>query len=375
MADYNFEMTGQPDQVDLATNPDLANAWYAYSGTSPAPATTWQTAPDFATNSPAAISHYQDSGLAQPFSQADIQAAVDPRTISYGYNNTPYAGVKSNVPGLISGGEYQVNPQTGKFILDANGNPTPVPLDPNRGKSGSFDSFMEMAIPAFIGAASIPVLGGLGMQALGGLGAFGEAAGATTQALPYTSSFDAANLYSNGITSSTQLGDILASTGIDPFLAADMGNLAAQGLSADAISQILGYSYTPAELAGTGIDALGTAAGGNALANLLKGAKSVIGTGAPLMKALGSVGGAAGLSGALKNPTGATGGTSSTGLGSSFAQAKGNQNPFYFGTQAPVASATQSKADPFAALNVQQMTPQQQYNPLAALLKEGIYRG
>jgi len=33
------------------------------------------------------------------------------------------------------------------------------------------------------------------------------------------------------------------------------------------------------------------------------------------------------------------------------------------------------KGDPFAALNVQQMTPQQQYNPLAALLKEGIYRG
>ena len=202
-----------------------------------------------------------------------------------------------------------------------------------------------------------------------------EGAGAITEALPYTSSFDAANLYANGITSSAQLGDILAATGIDPFLAADMGNLAAQGLSADAISQILGYSYTPAELAGTGIDALGTAAGGNALANLLKGAKSVIGTGAPLMKALGSVGGAAGLSGALKNPTGATGGTTSSGLGSSFAQAKGNQNPFYFGTQTPVASSTQSKADPFAALNVQQMTPQQQYNPLAALLKEGIYRG
>jgi hypothetical protein len=204
-----------------------------------------------------------------------------------------------------------------------------------------------------------------------------DAAGAATQALPYTSSFDAANLYANGITGSTQLGDILTSTGIDPFLAADMGNLASQGLSADAISQILGYSYTPAELAGTGIDALGTAAGGNALSNLLKNAKSVIGSGAPLMKALGSVGGAAGLSGALKNPTGATGGTgtASTGLGSSFAQAKGNQNPFYFGTQTPVASATQSKADPFAALNVQQMTPQQQYNPLAALLKEGIYRG
>lgn len=234
------------------------------------------------------------------------------------------------------------------------------------------------------GYATLAGVAALGLGGAGALGLFGEGAalgaegaGALTEALPYTSSFDAANLFANGITDSAQLGDILASTGIDPFLAADMGNLASQGLSADAISQILGYSYTPAELAGTGIDALGTAAGGNALADLLKGAKSLIGSGAPLMKALGSVGGVKGLSGALKNPTGTTGigSTGSTGMGATFAQAKGNQNPFYFGTQTPVASPSQSKADPFAALNVQQLTPQQQYNPLAALLKEGIYRG
>jgi hypothetical protein len=226
------------------------------------------------------------------------------------------------------------------------------------------------------GAAALG-LGGAGALGLLGEGAAlgAEGAGAVTQALPYTSSFDAANLFANGITDSAQLGDILTSTGIDPFLAADMGNLASQGLSADQISQILGYSYTPAELAGTGIDALGTAAGGNALADLLKNAKSVIGSSAPLMKALGKTGGASALAGALKNPTGATGGTASNGIGATFAQAKGNQNPFNFGAQTPVASAPQTKGDPFAALNVQQMTPQQQYNPLAALLKEGIYRG
>ena len=401
MSDYNFEMTGQPSQVDLATNPDMANAWYAYSGTSPAPAPTWQTAPDFATNSPQAISGYKDYGLTQPFSTAAIQAPVDPSTIRYAYNNTPYAGVSSNIPGLMSGGEYVINPQTGNFALDANGNPTPVPQkkDISLLNDTNAGPLAVLALPA-LAAAGVALGAGAGAfggaEGLGALGTdtalmgptYGElgyapaleatsATGAATQALPYTSSFDAANLYANGVTSSTQLGDILASTGIDPFLAADMGNLASQGLSADAISQILGYSYTPAELAGTGIDALGTAAGGNALSNLLKGAKSLIGSGAPLIKALSGASSASKLSSALKNPTSAIGGagTTSTGMGSNFAQAKGNQNPFYFGTQTPVASASQSKADPFAALNVQQMTPQQQYNPLAALLKEGIYRG
>ena len=338
---------------------------------------------------------YVANGYAAPYSQQQITSAVDPSTIRQGANGVSYAGLTgaSNYFDPTSAGEYVVDPKTNKFVLDGNGNPiaVPRPNDPNSFNSSIADTWIPLGIAAMAAGTGLGAAGLIGESAAAGA-AMGptyaelgyipaaEAAGATgavTQALPYTSSFDAANLYANGITSSTQLGDILASTGIDPFLAADMGNLASQGLSADAISQILGYSYTPAELAGTGIDALGTAAGANTLANLLKNAKSLIGTGAPLMKALGSIGGAKGLSGALKNPTGTTGtgSTGSTGMGATFAQAKGNQNPFYFGTQTPVASATQSKADPFAALNVQQMTPQQQYNPLAALLKEGIYRG
>jgi hypothetical protein len=82
-----------------------------------------------------------------------------------------------------------------------------------------------------------------------------EAIGA--YALPYTEAFDAANLASQGL-SSAAIAQNIAATGLDPFLAADIANLAAQGLAADQISQVLAYSYTPTELAGTGIKSLAT---------------------------------------------------------------------------------------------------------------------
>jgi hypothetical protein len=78
------------------------------------------------------------------------------------------------------------------------------------------------------------------------------AAEAISQALPYTEAFDAFNLAQQGL-NSTQIAQNLTVTGLDSFLAQDMANLAAQGLSPEAITQALSYSYTPAELAGTGI--------------------------------------------------------------------------------------------------------------------------
>ena len=78
------------------------------------------------------------------------------------------------------------------------------------------------------------------------------AAEAISQALPYTEAFDAFNLAQQGLNSS-QIAQNLTVTGLDSFLAQDMANLAAQGLSPEAITQALSYSYTPAELAGTGI--------------------------------------------------------------------------------------------------------------------------
>jgi hypothetical protein len=92
-------------------------------------------------------------------------------------------------------------------------------------------------------------------------------------ALPYTEAFDAANLASQGL-SSAAIAQNIAATGLDPFLAADIANLAAQGLAADQISQALAYSYTPAELAGTGIKSMAT--GVNQGSNLTDIAKQAL---------------------------------------------------------------------------------------------------
>ena len=54
--------------------------------------------------------------------------------------------------------------------------------------------------------------------------------------------------------SAQQLQDIMAiNYGTDPMLSADAANLASQGYDANTINQVLGYSYTPTELTGTGI--------------------------------------------------------------------------------------------------------------------------
>lgn len=93
-----------------------------------------------------------------------------------------------------------------------------------------------------------------------GIASAEAATGAITQALPYTEAYDAANLFQNGITNANQIGDIMAATGLDPFIASDLGSLAAQGLSEAQLGQVIGASYTPAELAGTGFKSLNWAA-------------------------------------------------------------------------------------------------------------------
>lgn len=99
------------------------------------------------------------------------------------------------------------------------------------------------------------------------------AAEAISQALPYTEAFDAFNLAQQGLNSS-QIAQNLTVTGLDSFLAQDMANLAAQGLSPEAITQALSYSYTPAELAGTGIQSkAATLPGGLSAKQALQGAR------------------------------------------------------------------------------------------------------
>jgi len=81
-----------------------------------------------------------------------------------------------------------------------------------------------------------------------------------TQALPYSETFDAYNLAQQGLSSSA-IEQNLAATGLDKFLAADMAQMAASGLSPEAIAQNLAYSYSPTELAGTGIESMQAKAG------------------------------------------------------------------------------------------------------------------
>ena len=80
--------------------------------------------------------------------------------------------------------------------------------------------------------------------------------GGPTQAASLTAGEDLASLMkSYPDLSSKQLEDILAiNYGADPTVAADAANLAREGYDAATINQVLGYSYNPTELAGTGVE-------------------------------------------------------------------------------------------------------------------------
>ena len=114
--------------------------------------------------------------------------------------------------------------------------------------------------------------------------------GGPSQAAGFTAGEDLAQLMqSHPNLTAAQLEDIMMiNYGTDPMLAADAANLAANGYDAATIDQVLGYSYNPTELAGTGIQSVAadSAAGINAkdvlknvsrakqLANLLGGDSS-----------------------------------------------------------------------------------------------------
>jgi hypothetical protein len=102
--------------------------------------------------------------------------------------------------------------------------------------------------------------------AAGTVGEFG--ASAVTQALPYSETFDAYNLAQQGLSSSA-IEQNLVGSGVNQFLAADMANMASSGLSPQAIAQNLAYSYSPTELAGTGIESM-QAQSGMSAADALK---------------------------------------------------------------------------------------------------------
>lgn len=143
------------------------------------------------------------------------------------------------------------------------------------------------------GAAAFTGATETGLATLAGEGALADTIGATLlsnaateaalaeaigQALPYTEAFDAVNLANQGL-GAEQIAQNLTVSGLDSFLAEDMARLATQGLSPEQIAQTLSYSYTPTELAGTGIEskALGLPSKGLSAMQALQGARMASG--------------------------------------------------------------------------------------------------
>lgn len=145
--------------------------------------------------------------------------------------------------------------------------------------TGYLDPSLLAGETAFTGATET------GLTTLAGEGAAADTVGATllgggteaiTQALPYTEILDAANMASNGFNEAT-IAQNLTASGVDSMVAQDIATMTANGLSPEAIAQNLSYSYTSAELAGTGIEskALGAAAKGLSISPMqaLQGAR------------------------------------------------------------------------------------------------------
>lgn len=154
------------------------------------------------------------------------------------------------------------------------------------------------------------------------------AAGGATQALPYSELFDASNLAKQGLDSAA-IQQNLAATGLNDFLAQDMANLAAQGLSPQAIGQAIAYSYTPEELAGTGIKSLAATLPGQSLSgkNALDIAKLLKqGATSGLTNSLGKLAQGA-------NPQGQA----------LTSMVRGNQNPFTYAPQQPIQDTRQAQ--------------------------------
>ena len=128
----------------------------------------------------------------------------------------------------------------------------------------------EGGVTAGMGAAANTGLAA-GTATLGGVTAAAEAA-------TLTGAFDAANLASQGLSESA-IAQNLTASGIDSFVAQDMAQLAASGMSEEAIAQAIAYSYTPAELAGTGLTSMANTlpAKGLTAAQAIQGARMASG--------------------------------------------------------------------------------------------------
>lgn len=332
MNDYNFEMTGKPSDNELATYPDLANAWYAFSGTSPEPAPTtppiWLRPEDYTANN-----------FAAPYTQQQANTPVNPSDIRQGAGGVSYAGLTGNSSYYdpTSAGEYVVDPKTNQFVKDANGNLIPVPR-PNTTSNGWFNDW---------GVLAVPLLAAGGVAALEGLGAIGggaELMGPTYGELGYTGLAEGAMGPTYAELGYTGLNSAEAIAAADAAAASALAAEAGGAITASQALNALKAGATVASLAKT-LGLTGTNAN-KAAANALRNFNPTATT---------------------QTPTANNAGLASQLAGTGFGLSKGNVNPFLFSKELPVQTQTASKADPFAALNVPQ-TPIQPFNPLAHIV-------
>ena len=189
-------------------------------------------ASSFALSSTAASEAF-NSAIASGASSAEAQAAADATLNSYLQTAGQYASAGGETSNLTS-----------EMIAYANASPDPI---------GSINAIAGMTPEEF--ASYTQVIGGAGNSA------------------GFTAGEDLAQLMeSYPDLSQAQLEQILQiNYGTDPLLSADAANLAAQGYDAATIDQVLGYSYSPTELAGTGIESNALDSAGSAsLSDTLK---------------------------------------------------------------------------------------------------------
>jgi len=361
MSDYNWEMTGPPDAITIATNPGAVADWNKFvgeatdgQGVSPnipqridnpvyEDPTYWasgnvayQTGGGETAYAPSFLrpQEYLSNALAAPYSTQEINAAVNPSNIRYGYNNTPYASVRGASD--LSGGEYVVNPQTGKFVLDASGNPIPVPQEPY--KQGTFDNIMtSYVIPGMLAAGAIGT--GLGAAGLIGEGAAltaGELMGPTYGELGYTG----------------------LEAGMMGPTYAELGYTGLNGAEAIAASDLAAAQAAAASAGMTGLTASSLAS----LASALKAG----GTISSLFggKSTSTTGSNPNLANMVRQ---ATGGYAQSAPGGLF---KSNVNPYTFAKETPIQNKQTTNYDPFAALNVAQTPVTNTPNILADMLRK-----
>ena len=271
--------------------------------------------------------------------------------------------------------EYQVNPKTGQFITDANGNYVPVDRQQS---SGGFTDFMTspagaLTAMALLGGAglALPALAGEGALGAGmvdaagniiGAGAEGAAvgSGAAGTAANLTPGTDLYNLMQNYPNlSPEQLQSIMEiNYGVNPQLAYDAANLASTGYDAATIDQLLQYGYNASELAPLGLESLAPTLPASSLLDALPSLSSLAPYLGPLSKLLGGSGAASsalgGLTGGTK-PTATLTGTvpGSTSITENYASPQGT---LVHGQQIAIPGASQY------VIPLEQL-PQQAVNP------------